>query len=234
MRGLMYKQFMTFRVPALMIMGLQLLFLLSAIMVYNEDPTSGDRSTMTAAMIAPFILFSVTNGELFRYDEREKWCCFAASTPQTSRGQVLVKYYFTLAAHAVILFAGMLCDAVFVAFVGNTAVSNMTVGVLFFCISLIMNSLEYPFYFRFGSDHGSQVKGASIWTVIMLIMIYLLFGDISFLLDSNLTDFFASLFSGTSMMWIMALLPAVSLVVFYLSYLVSLKMYRKGMESYEQ
>ena len=65
-------------------------------------------------------------------------------------------------------------------------------------------------------------------------MIYLLFGDISFLLDGNLAEFFASLFSSTSMMWAMALLPAASLVIFYLSYLVSLKMYRKGMESYGQ
>lgn len=234
MRGLMYKQLMTFRVPALMIIGLQLFVAAVAILVYSENPAQGDRSLMTAAIIAPFILFSITNSELFRYDEREKWCCFAASTPQTSRGQVQVKFYFTLAAHSVILFVGMLCDTAFIAVVGNTAVSGMTVGMLFYCISLIMNALEYPFYFRFGSEHGAQVKGASIWTVVLLIMIYLLFGDISFLLDGNMTGFFASLFSSSAMMWNMALLPAVSLVLFYLSYLISLKMYRKGMESYEQ
>lgn len=234
MRGLMYKQLLTFRVPALMIIGLQLFVAATALLMYSENPARGDQSLMTAAMIVPFILFSITNGELFRYDEREKWCCFAASTPQTSRGQVLVKYYFTLAAHTVILFVGMLCDTVFIAFVGTAVTSSMTTGVLFFCISLIMNSLEYPFYFRFGSEHGAQVKGASIWTVVLLIMIYLLFGDISFLLDGNLTDFFAALFSSTAMLWAMALLPAASIVIFYLSYLISLKMYRKGMESYEQ
>ena len=234
MRGLMYKQLMTFRAPALIIIGFQLFLTAVAISMYLDDPVHSDASMMLAVMIAPFILFSITNSELFRYDEREKWCCFAASTPQTSKGQVQVKYYFTLAAHSVMLFVGMLCDTVFIAVVGSTAVTCMMTGVLFFCISLIMNALEYPFYFRFGSEHGAQVKGASIWTVILLIMIYLLFGDISFLLDGNLADFFASLFSSTSMMWAMALLPAASLVIFYLSYLVSLKMYRKGMESYEQ
>ena len=234
MQGLMYKQLMTFRIPAFMIIGLQLLVLVSAIAVYNENPAQGDQSLMQAVMIAPFIMFSITNAELFRYDEREKWCCFAASTPQTSRGQVMVKYYFTLAAHSVILFVGMLLDGVFMAVAGTAAGSSMTMGVLAYCISLIMNALEYPFYFRFGSDHGSQVKGASIWTVILLIMIYLLFGDISFLFDGNFSEFFAALFSSTAMMWSMAVLPAASLVIFYLSYLVSLKMYRKGMESYEQ
>lgn len=234
MRGLMYKQLMTFRAPALMIIGLQIIMAVVALFVYNDNPSQGNQPLMTVTMIAPFILFSITNAELFRYDEREKWCCFAASTPQTSKGQVQVKYYFTLAAHSVILFVGMLCDAVFIAVVGSTSVSSMTMGVLFYCISLILNALEYPFYFRFGSDHGSQVKGASIWTVILLIMIYLLFGDISFLMEGNFADFFAALFSSTAMMWSMAVLPAVSLVIFYLSYLVSLKMYRKGMENYEQ
>ncbi len=234
MRGLMYKQLMTFRVPAVIIIFFQFFLTAIAISLYVDDPIRGDGSMMTAAMIAPFILFSITNSELFRYDEREKWCCFAASTPQTSRGQVQVKYYFTLAAHSVMLFVGMLCDTAFIAVVGNTTVSGMTVGVLFYCISLIMNALEYPFYFRFGSEHGAQVKGASIWTVILLIMIYLLFGDISFLLDGNLSDFFASLFSSTAMRWNMALLMPTALVLFYLSYLISLRMYRKGMESYEQ
>ena len=233
MRGLMYKQLMTFRVPAEIIIAAQLLMAVTGLSVYQNNTARGDRSLMAAVMIVPFILFSMTNGELFRYDEREKWCCFAASTPQTSKGQVLVKYYFTLAAHSVILFVGMLCDCVFVGVTGNTAVSCISTGVLFYCISLILNALEYPFYFRFGSDHGGQVKAASVWTIILLIMIYLLFGDISFLLNMELPDLNSLINNNSLMMWTMALLPAAAAVIFFLSYLISLKMYRKGMESYE-
>ena len=233
MRGLMYKQLMTFRVPAEIIIAAQLLMAVTGLSVYQNNTARGDRSLMAAVMIVPFILFSMTNGELFRYDEREKWCCFAASTPQTLKGQVLVKYYFTLAAHSVILFVGMLCDCVFVG-VTDTAVSCISTGVLFYCISLILNALEYPFYFRFGSDHGGQVKAASVWTIILLIMIYLLFGDISFLLNMELPDLNSLINNNSLMMWTMALLPAAAAVIFFLSYLISLKMYRKGMESYEQ
>ena len=233
MRGLMYKQLMTFRVPAEIIIAAQLLMAVTGLSVYQNNTARGDRSLMAAVMIVPFILFSMTNGELFRYDEREKWCCFAASTPQTLKGQVLVKYYFTLAAHSVILFVGMLCDCVFVGVMGNTAVSCISTGVLFYCISLILNALEYPFYFRFGSDHGGQVKAASVWTIILLIMIYLLFGDISFLLNMELPDLNSLINNNSLMMWTMALLPAAAAVIFFLSYLISLKMYRKGMESYE-
>lgn len=232
MRGLMYKQLMTFRAPALMIIGLQLFLTATAMMSFAENQSN--QGFIAVSMVAPFVLFSVTNGELFRYDEREKWCCFAASTPQTSKGQVQVKYYFTLAANSVILFVCMLCDAVYMAFVGDTSASSISVGVMFFCLSLFMNALEYPFFFRFGSDHGGQVKGASTWAVILLILIYLLFGDISFLLNVNLAEFLLGLFSSTATLWAMALMPVVSLVLFYLSYLISLKMYRKGMESYEQ
>ncbi len=233
MRGLMYKQLMTFRVPAEIIIAVQLLMAVTGLSVYQNNTARGDRSLMAAVMIVPFILFSMTNGELFRYDEREKWCCFAASTPQTLKGQVRVKYYFTLAAHSVILFVGMLCDCVFVGVTGNTAVSCISTGVLFYCISLILNALEYPFYFRFGSDHGGQVKAASVWTIILLIMIYLLFGDISLLLNMELPDLNSLINNSSLMMWTMALLPAAAAVIFFLSYLISLKMYRKGMESYE-
>lgn len=234
MSGLLYKQLMTFRVPAILILGIQLFMAAMAIVTYIENPIQGSQFGTAAAMIAPFILFSITNAELFRYDEREKWCCFAASTPQTSRGQVQVKYYFTLAAHSVILFVGMLCDCVYIAVCGDTSASCIMIGFLFFCISLIMNTLEYPFYFRFGSDHGSQVKVTAIMSVVVLLCFYGLFGDISFLLDGNFSGLIAGLFSSTAALWAMALLPPTALLLFYLSYLISLRMYRKGMESYEQ
>ncbi len=232
MRGLLYKQIMTFRLPAAAVMLSHLYFAVFAVL--SELDGKGGNIWAVLEMIVPFVLFSVCSGELFRYDERDKWCCFAASTPQTSKGQVLVKYYFTLAAHVVILFLCFLADCLFVALRGDIAATNMMIGYIFFCVSLMMNALEFPFYFRFGSEHGGQVKTASVLTVVLLLCIYGLFGDISFLLDGNFSDTLKDLLSGSTALWALTLLPAAALTLFYLSYRISLRMYRKGMESYEQ
>lgn len=232
MRGLMYKQIMTFRVPALAI-ALSHVYFAALMILATLDGMDGNMWAVLT-MIVPFVMFSASNGELFRYDEREKWCCFAASTPQTSKGQVLVKYYFTLAAHVVILFLCFLVDNLYVAVSGDIAASNMMFGYIFFCVSLMMNALEFPFFFRFGSNHGGQVKTASVLTVFLLLCIYGLFGDISFLLDGNFAETLKNLFSGFAALWGLILLPAAAILLYYLSYRISLRMYRKGMESYEQ
>ncbi len=232
MRGLLYKQIMTFRLPAAAVVLSHLYF--AAFMVLSALDGKDGNMWAVLEMIVPFALFSVCSGELFRYDEREKWCCFAASTPQTSKGQVLVKYYFTLAANVVILFLCFLADCLFVALRGDIASSNLVIGYIFFCISLMTNALEFPFYFRFGSEHGGQVKAASVVTVVLLICVYGLFGDISFLLDGNFSDTFKNLLSGSAALWALALFPAAAVSAYYLSYRISLRMYRKGMENYGQ
>ena len=232
MRGLMYKQIMTFRLPAIAIALSHLYF--AAFMILSSMDGMDGNMWAVLEMIVPFVLFSTCNGELFRCDEREKWCCFAASTPQSSKGQVLVKYYFTLAAHVVILFLCFLVDCIFVAVSGDISATNMMFGYIFFCVSLMMNALEFPFFFRFGSNHGGQVKTASILTVVLLLCIYGLFGDISFLLDGNFAETLKNLFGGSAALWGLILLPAAAILLYYLSYRISLRMYRKGMESYEQ
>ncbi len=234
MRGLLYKQLMTFKLPAAAIVLSHVYFAFFAVMSAIDKPDSGQNMWAILGMAAPFMLFSVVNAELFCYDEREKWCCFAASTPQTSKGQVLSKYYFTLAAHVVILFLCFIVDCVFIAVCGDITASNMTIGYIFFCFSLIMNALEFPFYFRFGANHGAQVKTASIITVVLLLCIYGLFGDISFLLHGNFADTLKKLSGETAALWTLALLPTAAILLFYLSYRISLSMYRKGMENYEQ
>lgn len=233
MKGLMYRQLITFRMAIIVLAVTQAYLALMGTVVILNGPDDM-RFVCQLSMILPFIMFSVFNSELFRYDEREKWCCFAASTPQAAKGQVLVKYYFTLAVHTVILFVAMLIDCLYVAASNDTSASSVTIGYIAWCISLIMNALEFPFYFRFGSTHGGQVKSASIITIVVLLFVYGLFGDISFFLEGNLVERLQVLFSGTAMLWFSALIAPAALLLFFLSYKLSLKLYRKGMESYEQ
>ena len=68
----------------------------------------------------------------------------------------------------------------------------------------------------------------------LVVVIYALFGDITFLFGDDpvaaITEF---LTSGNALL-VLSLIPAASVLLYYISYLISLKLYRKGAENYEQ
>ena len=181
----------------------------------------------------PYIIFLLINAELFRFSENQKWRNFAISTPISVKGQVAVKYVFTIMIYAAILLFDVFGCFIATLMTGENQFTHMQAGLIFFGISLILNSFDYPFYFRFGSENGSRIKAASILFVIILVLIYGLFGDVSFLFgDSSAQDLYNFMKSPPIklMTW---LIPTMSVALFVISYIVSLPLCRKGIERSE-
>lgn len=231
MRGLIYNQFFTFRLPLGAIFGSQIFAMFVAIAGGNDFST---QFGMGICMIAPYIIFLLTNSELFHYDEGEKWCCFAVSTPQSFKGQVAAKYLFSLGLNVATLLTSLICCGILSAVSGENLISSMRTGLLFFGITVTFNAFEFPFYFRFGSEHGSQIKAVSIGIVLLALCIYGLFGDISFLLSDTIVEDFIAIMDGTFFRTMSSILPAISVVLLFLSFLISTPLYRKGIECYEK
>ena len=101
MRGLLYNQFRTFRMPLICISVMSVVSLIATIgdsqNSYSED------FGFNACIIMPYIIFLLINAELFRFSENPKWRNFAISTPISVKGQVAVKYVFTIMIYAAIL-----------------------------------------------------------------------------------------------------------------------------------
>ncbi len=231
MRGLLYNQLFTFRLPLGAIFGSQIFAMFVAIAGGNDFST---QFGMGICMIAPYIIFLLTNSELFHYDEGEKWCCFAVSTPQSFKGQVAAKYLFSLGINVLTLLTSLICCGILSAVSGENLISNMRMGLLFFGITVTLNAFEFPFYFRFGSEHGSQIKAVSIGIVLLAVCIYGLFGDISFLFSDTIVEDLLNLFNGTAFRTMSTFLPAISVALLFLSFLISVPLYRKGIECYEK
>lgn len=231
MRGLLYNQFFTFRLPLGAIFGSQIFAMFVAIAGGDDFST---QFGMGICMIAPYIIFLLTNSELFHYDEGEKWCCFAVSTPQSFKGQVAAKYLFSLGINVATLLTSLICCGILSAVSGENLISSMRTGLLFFGITVTFNAFEFPFYFRFGSEHGSQIKAVSIGIVLLALCIYGLFGDISFLLSDTIVEDFIAIMDGTFFRTMSSILPAISVVLLFLSFLISTPLYRKGIECYEK
>ncbi len=237
MRGLLYKEFYQFKLDLYVMAGFFVIFFAMAISSCVVDQEENPQVLcMTLSLIYFVIIFigSILSSEFFTKDEKRPWCNFAFALPQTDKGQVATKYYAVLIWHIVLLFFCFVTDTIAMVVYGNTVASGISVAVVIFAFRMLVMSFEIPCMVRYGAQTGMNVEGSCVGILFILIGIYALFGDISFFLQENVRDaIFAFLTSG-NVLWILAILPYVAGVAYYVSYRISLKLYRKGAESYGQ
>ncbi len=242
MSGLLYKNFYVNRTSFLFSLITQLfcsaVIVLLLIFTGNKVFTEETAREMTFVFALTYYLGSMlpafASGEVFRTDEGKLNCAFAMSVPTGSKGHVESKYYYILVVNLAILFIGFITDVFTVAMTGGM-LSLSVVLVVIFCWRMFVSSVEIPFMIRFGSEHGMQIKGAVIASILMIGMIYLMFGDLSFLLngDDPVESLIKELQSGNVIFFI-SLFPFFSIAAYYISCKISVKLFRKGAENYEQ
>lgn len=239
MAGLLYKELIINKKSLLIYLGTVLL--ISFGMIVNM--TGDDIDPEKAAGIIPlfyFMIFFFTGmfqPNLFEPDETKKWAYFVTSTPAMARGQVYSKY---MAGFIMSLFAMLWCQVLdtTVSFIIGVQSMAMTAVFIFFYIQLFLRAVEYPFIVRFGSKIGSTYKMASFFIVILIILIYLLFGDLSILNTDNMFEIFYGILDGSifseNVLFVLSLCPYLIIASYYLSYRISCKFYLKGAESFER
>lgn len=235
MKGLLYKEFYLFRFNLLFIFIIQLI--VSALCIPLTIIEADDNTLMIVMLFChciPFSCAAMLNGDFFKHDEKSSWFSFVTSSPQALKGQLQSKYYALLLLHLAILFFCFIIDCIVVAMSGNMAVSALLPCVLIFCFRTIINAIEIPFMIRFGSSSGMYVKGVIFGILIFIIAVYGLFGDISFFMENDPLDAILDFFKNGGAIWIISLIPYVAMILYYISYKVSLRLYIKGAEAYEQ
>lgn len=190
--------------------------------------------TFLFAICYYFIYFtgSISLTTLFTCDERATWVSFSYSTPGSAKCQVLSKYYTMLLINVWITFICFISDSI----VGVICPEGSVLTVIFdiFVITVLYNAVTMPFFIRFGGDKGLATAGIAAGAIIFAVFVYLLFGDISFFYVDDPIAAIMELLTSEYMLFITAILPYISLLLYYLSYKISLKLYRKGAEDYGQ
>lgn len=244
MKGLLYKNLMTFRVHLL---ALGLMLLLSALMCISfayvdfsnmkSNITETDTSIFTVCMVmmffVTFFLIRALSGDLFATDEKTITCSFFFSTPQSAKGLIQSKYYFILLVDLGVLFGCFLIDTIVMIIMGEYAVSTLTVCVILFSVVLILLAIRIPFYVRFGSKVGPEVQALYFYGFMCIIVLYALFGNISFFFEENILEALMAYLQSGKVIFVLSFLPYVAVLLYYLSYRISLALYRKGVETYE-
>lgn len=194
----------------------------------------GSLAPLVLLEFCAFLLTNVINQHLFQADERRTWQYFALSTPQKEQGQIGSKYILVLLVNLVTLLWLLLLDCVFGHMAEKPGLSTSSALLLFFSLMLVMDAIEMPFVFRFGSTYGAKYKGYVLLGIFGVVAIYLLYGDISFLRTGDPLSAFLEKLQGGTMHRFLDLLPYIAAVLYFLSYCLSLKIMKKGIEAYEE
>lgn len=256
MIGLFRKDFYLVRSQIILytVMILLMTFLQTVLMVsFSTEPVSPSGIPSSITNLCTFFVFFVVftggeglKGNLLLADRNKRSKHFLMATPLCAKGCVASKYYEGI----IVPIVGFIYLEVFQLTCGAFTGSLIDHSLLFICmvfVSLFFGSLSIPFYVRFGQK-GVHIKTAILLSIVFLLFVYGLFGDISMFIGNdpmerfmNVIVYFSdtkTLFSRLSgaddprILWLVVT-PILILVMYYVSYRISCMLYRKGAEADE-
>lgn len=199
---------------------------------YRSEPDTVQMLTILLVLMV-FIFVGMFDTGFFTFDENRLWQNFAASSPLSFKAQAQSKYVLMLAINLFVVFVFNIADCIIPLVAGSQFGFLTSLAFLMFSVQIITCAIEIPFMVRFGSQKGVNVKLSVFGIILLAVGIYLLFGDISFLFEGDILNKLLTFSQSGGMVWIMALLPYFALTLYFLSYKISTRLYRKGAEKYE-
>ena len=230
MKVLLYKNLMTCRLALLGMLFILFLVgfwntLLASIATTNIK-SGTDASAITATMcMTYFLVFAcicLPVRELFVSDEKTITYSFFFSTPQSAKGLLLSKYYFVLLIDLGLLFGCFLIDIIVMLIMGEYAVSLLTICVILFSLMLIFMAFSIPCSIRFGTKMGQETSVLGFFAFVCILAIYALFGNISFFFEENILEALIAYLQSGKVIFVLSFLPYVAILLYYLSYRISL------------
>lgn len=243
MLGLMYKDYLLLKKEIITslfgIVGCSILLLIP----WNKLSTDAMNVQILeffVPVITYIMIFIVISGiqiNIFSLDERKNYSSFIMSTPIGENGQVLSKYYEIILLSFSGVIYGYLCDIIASLISGKTK-STMMIYLTLFFVQIFLRAVDIPFYVRYGQKYGGTIKIAMIGGFSFIGIVYCLFGKLP---DFTIDTMFESIIKwladtkavSLTSLGIIAVFPYITVLCFYISYKISVKVYKKGVEVYE-
>lgn len=240
MKGFLYKDIISAKVSFISIIILQLALTLSlCLAAFVTRGSTEDMNMITIIfLISYFLMFLLSTNlmtDFFAKDENHLWKYFALTIPDNVEGYVKSKYIVMILSQIFASASCVITDCICRA-INPDMLDNTFVIFILLIINIIKISFQVPGIIYIGTQKGTVASNMIFVIIMFLGAVYLLFGDLSFFMDEN---FFAKLYelllSGklSWLIWVLALLPWISIFAFWLSYRVSVILYRKEVEKDE-
>ena len=226
MAGLMYKNFRLYRVALIVIGALQLLISGTVLLIGTSGSASPEETLLLYGCM--FLMTGFFESGLFAPDETQSARSFLISTPTGAVGHIKSKYFAVLFINLAVLICCFLTDVAVFAVTGDkNAISGMML-VFLFSFSLANEALSLPFIVYFGANYGMGAKASALGVIMLLVLLYGLFGDISYFLSNDFLTALIKLFSnGTAQRF---LVPAGAVLLYWLSEKLSVVLFKKTVE----
>ena len=232
MNGFIYKILKQFKGEFRLLLWMTVMFTavgagLAFLIKSAGEMSAADISNVTTmelcSVILSFITLSTLYMSVFKVDEKTAWTNFALSVPKGMKKLLSQKYIFILILYTASLLYWLLIDRAAINILdGNKKASTTTL------LSVYAFELIVPFLVRFGTKIGAAIKTAIVTILMAVVVIYVLFGDISFFMKKNVFVRILEFLSRDDLYVYVIIFTVSAIVLFGISYLISLKLYRKG------
>ena len=248
MKYILYRQFLLY----LYFVGIYLLTAFLFKQFATEDAHKLFPLLVAMIGIIVFIMMQMLPGQLMKTEEKKEWKYYLIASGLGVKKIVAERYLMTFLMNFwCYVFSYLMMLILFPLADSSTAaqlfsLANMVyLGMLGF--NLFIQAFELPLAYRYGGAQSDKMRVA-IWLILLLpIAIYLLFGDIDWLLGENgfyyryqeyiqdpeaLTEAANSYMRNLSRIavFVFTLIPHLLVLCYYLSYKISCKVYVKGVK----
>lgn len=241
MTGLFYKDFKICKAEIRTLVFLQALITFLSItfsVTSRNDLTEEVMATLVAfktfLYLLDLFLISIVNTGVMSKDEKKNWHIFINSTPDGKKAQIRSKYTYILFLYIVAVAWLFILEMITAAICNTLKISIAASLFVLLGIIIIYDALQIPFIIGFGASHGEKIKSTFFTLVCFLIALYALFGDISMFIDGDFERKLFAFLNSAKSKYIKVMLPFVAAVIYWLSYRVSLLLYKKEGERYEE
>ena len=251
MRGLIYKDL--YLIKSKVIAG-SLSVLVIIILMYVVYATVSGKvlfPTEMAAVITDLMIVMyigvLSYGYIIKADTKKQWGFYGMALPGSAKLIVGAKYMTVFIMYLISYIICVLNDLLIGLFFGK-AVDMSLLVLMFMLFQMFLNAIEMPLAFRFGTDKAAGIRIFITIVIVLIISIYLLFGNIEWLMaEDGLIKIIIRLFSDnadsvtmsyelqqfikrlTYMNYIeMAVFTHLMVFAYYISYRISCKVFRKG------
>ena len=234
MTGLVYKEWKQNRwfILSMILCGFAPLL---ALLLLREQITSVDNIALRiGGLIAGFLAAGALQMLVLRGDDRKLWGYWVTASADGYQGFLRVKYEMIFAMIVLFMFSLQFADMGYCAVaadMGNAnaaQISGIALPLVF--VQILFRAIDIPFFYRFGSKKGSYVKLILLLILAILLCVVLIMNADNI---DRLADIGKNVFNEHNSSLILSLLLIVCLVLFYLSYRITCRLYLKGVEQYE-
>lgn len=239
MKGLLYKELLNSKKCVAGFIIAIVFFTFPSFIPMPDDFLGGGEMVYSLLIIAlcgvMYLVVGSMQQSLFESDDNNYWYNFICSTSLGAKSYIASKYIFS----ALISMATLLICVV--TSVINLLIQHFDSGVIKFAlillfVQLFIRGVEYPFIVRYGTKVGNNLRTALWLLVVFVAIVYALFGDMS--IFGSFEDFMnwaikvqSGEYFSVIMKIIGVVLCALSVVLYFASYKISCKLFRKKLNA---